>query len=125
MAQIRKTVYEDQGIIMNITNEPDTVKVIKGRRLRWLGKLLQNTGAKTVHKPEGTRRVGRPAIRWLHSVDEDLKTTGARNWSSQDMTGYRKRGQGPSWTVGPAEEEAVILGWSELSHIPRVMITGL
>jgi hypothetical protein len=28
---------------------------------------------------EGTRRVGRPAVWWLDSV-EDLKTTGVRNW---------------------------------------------
>jgi hypothetical protein len=28
----------------------------------------------TVHAPEGTRRVGRPAVRWLDSVEADLKT---------------------------------------------------
>jgi hypothetical protein len=33
----------------------------------------------TLHKPEGTRRVGRPATRWLDSIKEDLKQ-GARDW---------------------------------------------
>jgi hypothetical protein len=47
----------------------------------------QNTCRKlTLHKPEGTRLVGRPAIRWLDSVG-DLKTVGFRNWrrKSQDQ----------------------------------------
>jgi hypothetical protein len=83
----------------------------------------------TLHKSDGTRRVGRPAIRWLDSAEEELKTTGASNWSSQDMASYRKRSQGSSRTVAPAEEEeeeeAVTLGWSDLPHIPRVMTTGL
>jgi hypothetical protein len=29
----------------------------------------------TLHKPEGTRRVSRPAIKWLDPIEEDLKTT--------------------------------------------------
>jgi hypothetical protein len=58
-------------------NEPDTMKVIKVRRLKWLGHLFrmqkQNPCRKlTLHKPEGTRRVGRPAVRWLDSVEADL-----------------------------------------------------
>jgi hypothetical protein len=34
----------------------------------------------TFHKPEGTRRVCRPAIRWLDSGEEYLKIMGIRNW---------------------------------------------
>jgi hypothetical protein len=30
--------------------------------------------------PEGTRRVGRPAIRSLNSAEEDMKKMGFRNW---------------------------------------------
>jgi hypothetical protein len=45
----------------------------------------------TLHKPEGTRRVGRPAIRCLDSVEEDLKTMGIRNWrqKSKDLDQWR------------------------------------
>ena len=32
-------------------------------------------------KLEGTRRVGKPSLRWLESVEEDLKNMGIRNWS--------------------------------------------
>jgi len=34
----------------------------------------------TVLKPEGTRRVGKPKLRWTESVEEDLKKKGLRNW---------------------------------------------
>jgi hypothetical protein len=34
----------------------------------------------TVLKPEGNRRVGKPELRRLESVEEDLKKMGVRNW---------------------------------------------
>jgi hypothetical protein len=66
-------------------NEPDIMKVIKSGTLRWLGHLFrmqeQNPSRKlNVHKPEGSRQVGRPAVRWLDSFKEDLKIMGVRNW---------------------------------------------
>jgi hypothetical protein len=60
------------------------------------GTPFENAGADpcrklTLHKPEGTRRGGRPAVRWLDSVEEDLKTTGVRNWrrKTQDRDQWR------------------------------------
>jgi len=42
-------------------------------------------------KPEGTRRVGKPSLSWLGSVEEDLKNLGIRNWrsKSQDREQWR------------------------------------
>ena len=37
----------------------------------------------TVLEPEGTRRVGKPQLMWLESVEEDLKNTGLRNCRSK------------------------------------------
>jgi hypothetical protein len=62
--------------LYKLHNEPDIVEMIKVGQLRWLGHLYrikeQNPCRKlTPYKPEGTRRVGRPAITWLDSVDKD------------------------------------------------------
>jgi hypothetical protein len=82
--------------LYKLYNELDTVKVIKVGRLRWLGHLYrtqaQNPCRKsTLHKPDGNPRAGRPAVRWLDSVEEDLKTMGVRNWrrKTQDRDQWR------------------------------------
>jgi hypothetical protein len=64
----------------------------------------------TIHKSEGTRPVGRPAVRWLDSVEEDLKKNGhykleTKVTGSGPMARNRKRCQGSSWTVATAKEE--------------------
>ena len=45
----------------------------------------------TLLKPEGTRRAGKPKLRWLESVQEDLKNMGVRNWrrKSRDRDEWR------------------------------------
>jgi hypothetical protein len=45
----------------------------------------------TLHKREGTRRVGRPSVRWLDSDEEDMKRVGSRNLrrKSQDRDQWR------------------------------------
>jgi hypothetical protein len=35
----------------------------------------------TLLKPEGTRREGKPQLRWLESDAEDMKNMGVRKWS--------------------------------------------
>jgi hypothetical protein len=65
-------------------------------RLRCLGQLFtiqeQNPCSKLMlHKPEGTRRVEKPGIRWLDSVEGYAKKMGVRNWrrKSQDRDQWR------------------------------------
>ena len=65
--------------------------MIELARLRWLRHVfimreLDPCIKLTIPKPEGTRRVGKPRLRWLESVEEDLKNIGVRNWKrkSQD-----------------------------------------
>jgi hypothetical protein len=65
-------------------------------RLRWLGQVCRRRELEpciklTVHKLEGTRRVGKPSLRWLESVEEDLKNIGVWNWirKSRDREQWR------------------------------------
>jgi hypothetical protein len=48
-------------------------------------------GKLTLHKPDGTGRVGRPVIRWLNAIQEDVKIMGVRNWrrKTQDRDQWR------------------------------------
>jgi hypothetical protein len=67
-----------------VYGELDIVIEIKKGRLRWLGhvegmseesvvkRLYQNT-------PEGSRNVGRPRLRWMDDVREDMRM-GVTNW---------------------------------------------
>jgi len=59
-------------------NESDIVTVIRAGSLRCLGRLSamqeQDPCRKlTFRQPEGFRRVDRRAVRWLDSLEEDLK----------------------------------------------------
>jgi hypothetical protein len=74
-------LYDELGI----------AKVIKMGRLRWIGHLfrmqkLDPCRKLTLLKLESTRRFGKPKLRWLESVEENLKKMGVRNWrcKSQD-----------------------------------------
>ena len=37
----------------------------------------------TLLKPGGTRRIGKPKLRWLESVEEDVKKMGVKKWRRQ------------------------------------------
>jgi hypothetical protein len=60
-----------------------------------------------IHKPESTGRVGWLAISWLNPVEEDLKTTGVRNWrrKSQDRVVRRAVRKGSLQDASPVKEE--------------------
>jgi hypothetical protein len=71
-------LYEDSEII----------KIIKAGRLRWLGHLYRANETDpcrkvTLTKIEGRRKKGRPPIRWLDSVEQDLRVLGIRGWRNK------------------------------------------
>ena len=66
-------------------NELGIDKVIKMGILRWLGHLfrmqeLDPCRKLTLLKPESTRHVGKPKLRWLESLEKDLKKMGVTYW---------------------------------------------
>ncbi|PSN47322.1 hypothetical protein C0J52_04429 [Blattella germanica] len=68
----------------------------RARRVRWLGHILRKDEADpckklTLTSPYGTRRVGRPQLRWLDEVEKDIMETGIRGWrtGAQDRDVWR------------------------------------
>jgi hypothetical protein len=69
--------------LQNVYRSPDIVTEIKVRRLEWLGHTIRMDGARMakqvfVSKPEGRRDIGRPELRWLDDVEDDIKALGIR-----------------------------------------------
>jgi hypothetical protein len=79
-----------------LCEELDIVTVIKIGRLRCLEHLFRtqklNCCTKFIlTKPEGTRHIGNPRLRWLNLVEESLKNINVRNWryKLQDQEQWR------------------------------------
>jgi hypothetical protein len=72
------------NVLYLVYSKLDKVKVMTIGRLRWLGHLFRMQALDPCSrlnrlKPEGTWHVGQPKLRWLGSVEEDLKNMGLRN----------------------------------------------
>ena len=44
----------------------------------------------TLLRPEGSRRAGRPKLRWLDGVEEDLRTLGIRGWRRRALNRWKE-----------------------------------
>lgn len=75
----------------------DIVKRIKLQRLRWLGHVVrmnEDAPAKRSFEYEpsdGSRRRGRPKLRWKDQVEEDISKLGVTNWrrSAEDRSAWK------------------------------------
>jgi len=57
---------------------PNTVRVVKSRRMRWAGHVARMGEGRGVHrvlagKPEGKRPLGRPIRKWENNIKMDLR----------------------------------------------------
>jgi hypothetical protein len=76
--------------LQNVYRSPDIVTEIKVRRLKWLGHIIRMDGARMAKKvfvssPEGRRDIGRPKLRWLDDVEDDIKAVGIRRWRIKEQ----------------------------------------
>jgi hypothetical protein len=58
--------------------KPNIATTIKVRRLEWAGHVVRMSDDRTVKKiflgkPDGSRKVARPKLRWLDCIENDLK----------------------------------------------------
>jgi hypothetical protein len=73
--------------LYKLFNGPDILRFIKVKRLECVGHLIrasENRMIKMVFntKPEGTRTVGRPGMRWEECVWQNIRILGVQNWRS-------------------------------------------
>jgi hypothetical protein len=82
----------------SLYSSPNTVRVIKSRRLRWTGHVARMGKRRGVYRflverPEGKRPVGRPRLKWEDNIKLDLRETGidGANWIrlAQDRVQWR------------------------------------
>jgi hypothetical protein len=64
---------------------PDLVADINRKRQEWLGHVTRMDQRRFVKKifdskPEGRRKVGRPRLRWLDDVENDLRMMKIKRW---------------------------------------------
>jgi hypothetical protein len=69
----------------NLIKKKNIVRFIISQRLRWVAHVIRMDTTRTVKKltewePCSSRHVGRPRLRWLDQVEEDLKKMKVRNW---------------------------------------------
>jgi hypothetical protein len=65
----------------NLYNGPDILAETKCRRIEWLGHVLRLESSRVPQKILGGRHeTGRPRLRWLDDVANDLRNMGARQW---------------------------------------------
>jgi len=65
----------------DLYSSPNIVRVIKSRRMRWVGhvaRMGERRGVYTVlvGKPEGKRQLGRPRCRWEDNIKMNLQEVG-------------------------------------------------
>jgi hypothetical protein len=65
--------------------KPNIVTTITVRKLEWAGHVVRMSDDRTVRKvfvgkPDGRRKAGRPKLRWLDCIENDLKSIGVKRW---------------------------------------------
>jgi hypothetical protein len=74
-----KKLYNEE--LIDLYSLPNTVRVVKSRRMRWAGYVARMGEERGVHrvlvgKPEGKRPLGRPGRRWEDNIKMDLQKVG-------------------------------------------------
>ena len=68
----------------------DIVTVIKIRRLEWLGHVIRMNETRSVKKIfegklEGGRGRGRPRLRWINDVEDDVRKLSVKRWRTKTL----------------------------------------
>ena len=88
----------------SLYSSPNTVRVIKSRRMRWVGNVARMGEGRGVHKvlvgkPEGKRPLGRPRHRWEDNIKMALQEVGRGCGDWMELAQDRDRWQALVSTV--------------------------
>jgi hypothetical protein len=85
--QIGKDIWRirNNAELGQVINGADIVRFIKAQRVKWLGHIQRMDTSRTAKrilewKPRGRRSLGRPRLRWLNDVCDDIKMLKVINW---------------------------------------------
>jgi hypothetical protein len=86
--------------IDNILRKEDIVRFVKARRISWIGHVERMEASRLSkrvmsEKIYTKRRIGRPKVRWLDDVQQDLQTMRIEGWrgKAQDRDLWRRIAQ--------------------------------
>jgi hypothetical protein len=73
--------------LYKLFNVPDITGYINMKRLEWAGHLIRASKNRIIKiifntKPEGTRKMRRPKLRWEECVYQDIRILSVKNWKS-------------------------------------------
>jgi len=93
--------------LMTKYKTPDIVSIIKIQRLEWLGHVVRMNEIRSIKKIfegklEGRRGRGRPRLRWINDVEDDLRKFGVKRCRMKALDINYKRSQGQT-------ERAIVL----------------
>ena len=76
--------------LMTKYKSQDIVTVIQIRRLEWIGHVIRMNETRCVkkifeRKLEGRRGRGRPRLRWIDDVEDDLRKFGVKRWTAKAL----------------------------------------
>jgi hypothetical protein len=92
---MEKTAYDE---LCRLYSSLNIVRVIKSRRMRWVGHVAHMGEGIGVYRvlvgrPRGNRPLGRPRCRWEDNIRLDLRETGINGvnwiWLAQDRVWWR------------------------------------
>uniref|UniRef100_A0A8D8W071 Endonuclease-reverse transcriptase n=2 Tax=Cacopsylla melanoneura TaxID=428564 RepID=A0A8D8W071_9HEMI len=80
--------------IRDLFNEPDIIANIRCRRMRWTGHVLRRGSESLIKRVwegeiAGTRRRGRPKLRWKDQIKKDMEQINILEEEAQDRTVWR------------------------------------
>jgi transcription termination factor 2 len=76
--------------LITVYKSQDITTVIKIRRLEWLGHVIRMDETRSVKKIfegklDGRRGRGRPRLRWINDVEDDLRKLGVKRWRTKAL----------------------------------------